>query len=222
MGLDRRRFAALMLGGAAALGLGGRADADAESDPLPSWNAGPAKDANRQIRPCDDRRRKPRLRAARGAHRDLRPGRHAVGRASDLYAARLLLRSRAGAGEGEARARQDRAVPHRAHRRSRSNREARPRAADQGPRRNPDRHGRRHVPRRGREMDRGGARSALEAALHRTRLPAADRASRLSPQRRLPHLHRHRRRTGFRARLCGARLRRPARAGGRQRRRRPF
>ena len=44
MGLDRRRFAALMLGGAAALGLGGRAGADAESDPLPSWNAGPARD----------------------------------------------------------------------------------------------------------------------------------------------------------------------------------
>ena len=32
-----------MLGGAAALSLAGRADA--ESDPLPSWNAGPAKDA---------------------------------------------------------------------------------------------------------------------------------------------------------------------------------
>ena len=32
-----------MLGGAAALSLAGRADA--QSDPLPSWNAGPAKDA---------------------------------------------------------------------------------------------------------------------------------------------------------------------------------
>ena len=32
-----------MLGGAAALSLAGRADAD--SDPLPSWNAGPARDA---------------------------------------------------------------------------------------------------------------------------------------------------------------------------------
>src|SRR5580693_1707201 len=43
MDLRRREFAALMLGGAAALSLAGRADA--ESDPLPSWNAGPAKDA---------------------------------------------------------------------------------------------------------------------------------------------------------------------------------
>jgi hypothetical protein len=32
-----------MFGGAAAFSLAGRADA--ESDPLPSWNAGPAKDA---------------------------------------------------------------------------------------------------------------------------------------------------------------------------------
>ena len=43
MELRRREFAALMLGGAAALSLAGQADA--ESDPLPSWNAGPAKDA---------------------------------------------------------------------------------------------------------------------------------------------------------------------------------
>ena len=43
MELRRREFAALMLGGAAALSLAGQANA--ESDPLPSWNAGPAKDA---------------------------------------------------------------------------------------------------------------------------------------------------------------------------------
>src|SRR6202020_8043 len=43
MELRRREFAALMLGGAAVLGLAGHADA--ESDSLPSWNAGPAKDA---------------------------------------------------------------------------------------------------------------------------------------------------------------------------------
>jgi hypothetical protein len=43
MELRRREFAALMLGGAAVLSLAGRADA--ESDRLPSWNAGPAKDA---------------------------------------------------------------------------------------------------------------------------------------------------------------------------------
>jgi phosphoglycolate phosphatase-like HAD superfamily hydrolase len=43
MEIGRREFTALVLGGAAALGLGGQAVA--ESDPLPSWNAGPAKDA---------------------------------------------------------------------------------------------------------------------------------------------------------------------------------
>src|ERR1700761_2933858 len=43
MQLRRREFAALMLGGAAALSTGGQASA--KSDPLPSWNAGPAKDA---------------------------------------------------------------------------------------------------------------------------------------------------------------------------------
>jgi len=43
MDLHRREFAALMLGGAAALGLAGRAVA--EADPLPSWSAGRAKDA---------------------------------------------------------------------------------------------------------------------------------------------------------------------------------
>jgi phosphoglycolate phosphatase-like HAD superfamily hydrolase len=43
MDLRRREFAALMLGGAAVLSLAGHAVA--ESDPLPSWNPGPAKDA---------------------------------------------------------------------------------------------------------------------------------------------------------------------------------
>ena len=43
MEFRRRDFTALMLGGAAALSLAGRAGA--ESDPLPSWSAGPAKDA---------------------------------------------------------------------------------------------------------------------------------------------------------------------------------
>ena len=43
MGLRRREFTAFLLGGAAALSFAGRADA--ESDPLPSWNAGPARDA---------------------------------------------------------------------------------------------------------------------------------------------------------------------------------
>jgi haloacid dehalogenase-like hydrolase len=43
MDLDRRQFAALLAGAAASIRLIGQADA--ESDPLPSWNAGSAKDA---------------------------------------------------------------------------------------------------------------------------------------------------------------------------------
>src|SRR5271170_4965688 len=43
MELRRREFTALMFGGAAVLSLAGQANA--ESDPLPSWNAGPAEDA---------------------------------------------------------------------------------------------------------------------------------------------------------------------------------
>jgi hypothetical protein len=43
MNLDRRQFAALLAGAAASVSLIGRADA--QGDPLPSWNAGPAKDA---------------------------------------------------------------------------------------------------------------------------------------------------------------------------------
>jgi phosphoglycolate phosphatase-like HAD superfamily hydrolase len=43
MDLDRRAFGALMVAAAASLSLAGKAGA--QSDPLPSWNAGPAKDA---------------------------------------------------------------------------------------------------------------------------------------------------------------------------------
>jgi haloacid dehalogenase-like hydrolase len=43
MELDRREFAALMVGAAAGLSVAGTASA--EADPLPSWNDGPAKDA---------------------------------------------------------------------------------------------------------------------------------------------------------------------------------
>ena len=50
---------------------------------------------------------------------------------------------------------------------------------------------------------------------HRARLPADARGDGLPARQRLPHLHRHRRRPGVRARLFRGRLRRPARAGGR-------
>jgi hypothetical protein len=60
------------------------------------------------------------------------------------------------------------------------------------------------------KWDRGSARSTLEAAVHRSRLRAANRASRLPARQWLQDLHRDRRRPGFRAHICGARLRRPA------------
>jgi hypothetical protein len=43
MELDRRKFAALVLGSAASATL--VSPSNAQSDPLPSWNDGPAKDA---------------------------------------------------------------------------------------------------------------------------------------------------------------------------------
>jgi hypothetical protein len=52
MELRRREFAALMLGGAAALSLAGRADA--ETDPLPLVERRACQGRDRQIRQCDD------------------------------------------------------------------------------------------------------------------------------------------------------------------------
>ena len=60
--------------------------------------------------------------------------------------------------------------------------------------------------------------SALEAPLHRTRLPADARSAALSARQRLQDLHRDRRRPGLRARVFGTGLRHPARAGRRHRR----
>ena len=58
---------------------------------LPSWNDGPAKQAIVDVRRRTTTDRQPGFRSARGAHRDLRPGRHAVGRASDVHAGGLCL-----------------------------------------------------------------------------------------------------------------------------------
>ena len=60
-----------------------------------------------------------------------------------------------------------------------------------------------------------GQGPALEAALHRARLPADAGGDGLPARQRLQDLHRHRRRPGVRARLQRAGLRRPAGAGGR-------
>ena len=66
-------------------------------DPLPSWNDGAAKQAILDFvasRPTG----KPEFRAARGAHRHLRSGRHALGRAPDVHAGGLLPGPRPGGG----------------------------------------------------------------------------------------------------------------------------
>ena len=64
-------------------------------------------------------------------------------------------------------------------------------------------------------LARDGAPSALQAALHRTRLPADARTARLSAREWLQDLHRLGRRRRVHARLGGASLRHPARTGDR-------
>ena len=72
------------------------------------------------------------------------------------------------------------------------------------------------------EVDRDRQGPALEAPLYRADLPADARGAAVPARQRLQDLHRHRRRPGFRARLCRAGLRHPARAGGRHRRRHKY
>ena len=60
-----------------------------------------------------------------------------------------------------------------------------------------------------------GQGSALEAALHRADLSADAGGAEVPARQRLQDLHRHRRRPGLRARVLRADLRHPARAGGR-------
>ena len=60
-----------------------------------------------------------------------------------------------------------------------------------------------------REVAGVGEAPALEAALYRARLSADDRGAGAICAPTIRNLHRHRRRTGFRAQLCPARLRHP-------------
>ena len=61
-----------------------------------------------------------------------------------------------------------------------------------------DRHDRRRFPRQRHEVDGGGEGSSLEAALHRPHLPADAGGAAVPPRQRLQDLHRHRRRPGLR------------------------
>ena len=90
--------------------------ASADPDPLPSWNDGPR--SRRSSPSCAPRptQARPELRAAGRAHRHLRPGRHAVGRAPMYIAGGLLPRAGAGVVKAKpelanGRAVQDRARP---------------------------------------------------------------------------------------------------------------
>ena len=113
----------------------------AQTDPLPSWNDGPAKQAIVEFVQATTDARQPEVRAAGGAHRHLRPGRHAVGRAPDVHAGDVLPGAGAGGGQGEAGADEGRAVQDRAVRQPRGDGEA----LDEGPREDPRRHAHRHV-----------------------------------------------------------------------------
>ena len=83
------------------------ASASAQTAPpgsaLPSWNDGPAKQAILDFVRDHHRQGKPELRAARGAHRHVRSGRHALGRAPDVHADDVLPRPGAGARDTRSR-----------------------------------------------------------------------------------------------------------------------
>ena len=214
MALRRREFTALLLGGAAALGLAGRAAA--EGDPLPSWNDGPAKDAIvKFVHATTD-----------AASPDFVPVAERIATFDQdgtlwvehpIYTQIVFAFSRVPevVKERPELAKEEPAFKADPLRRPRGDREPFDGGASFRRRRDLDRHGCRDLPRRGRSLDQGRARSALEATLHRPRLSAADRAPQISARQRLPDLHRDRRRPGFRPRLFRAGLRRSGRAGDR-------
>ena len=150
-------------------------------------------------------------------HRGVRPGRHALGRASHVHAGRLLPGARAGGGGEEAGAAERRAVQDRALRQPRGDGQALDARPREDPRRDADRHDGGGVQRRSEEVDGDGQGSSLEPPVHRACLSADARSPALPARQRLQDLHRDRRRPGLRARLRREGLRHSARAGGRHR-----
>ena len=79
-----RRLLFPVLGAAAAALISFQADARAADDPLASWNDGAAKQAIVDFVKATTEGWERQFRSAGRAHRHFRPGRHIVGRASDL------------------------------------------------------------------------------------------------------------------------------------------
>ena len=85
----------------------GRPPCPGRARPCPDRSAAlverrPGQAGDRRVRAGDHHARQPEVRAARRAHRHLRPGRHAVGRAPDVLAGDVLPGAGAGGREGEA------------------------------------------------------------------------------------------------------------------------
>jgi hypothetical protein len=64
------------------------AHAQAQTDPLPSWNDGPAKKAIIEFVQATTDKASPKFVLPRSAYRHVRSGRHAVGRAAPLWSRR--------------------------------------------------------------------------------------------------------------------------------------
>ena len=125
------------------------------------------------------------LRRPRGAHRGVRPGRHPLGRASDVLAGGLLPGPRAGGGGEEAGAQERRAVQDRALGQPRGDRQALDARAREDSRRHADRHAGGGVQRRSQEVARHRQASSLESSLYRARLSADARSAALPARQRV-------------------------------------
>ena len=120
-----------------------------------------------RVRRGGDHRRRRRLRAARGPHRHLRPGRHAVGRAPDLYAGRVRARPGRGACPRASGVEDDRAVQDGALGRQGGDGQADPEGPGGDRLRDPCRDERGGVRGDRRGVGREGEEPALGPALHR-------------------------------------------------------
>ncbi len=177
----------------------------------------PRQEGHRRLREDHDDARQSPVRSARRAHRHVRPGRNALGRAPGLLAVHVHPGPRSCGREGEAGARQRRALQDGDVGQSRGHREAPDGGHREARGRDADRDVGRRLHRGSHEVGGRGQGRALEAALHGADLSADAGGPEVSPRQRLQDLHRHGRRPGLRPHLLRAGLRHPARAGRRNR-----